>query len=121
MAFPKSKQKRLIVDGLPYYTCVSENGYTEDGGVKLRVIVKADYGYESLCIIAGMVNREYWLDFPNVDLENTFAITPRIICELIRYALANGWTPVESKTQTLIEIDNCQLFLLMKRIGIAGS
>lgn len=88
MAFPKSKQKRLVVDELPYIACVSENGHTEDGGVKLRVIVQADYGYESLCMIAGMVNRDYWLDFPDIDTENTFAITPRVICELIRHALA---------------------------------
>lgn len=118
MAFPKSKQRRLVVDKLPYIAFVSENGYTDDGGVRLRVIVQSEYGYESLCVIAGMVNRNYWLDFPNIDIEKTFAITPRIICELIRYALANGWSPTESKTQFLIEIDNDRLFAIMRRVGI---
>ena len=118
MAFPKSKQRRLVVDELPYIACVSENGRTQDGGVKLRVIAQAEYGCESLCVISGMVNRDYWFDFPNIDLENTFAITPRVICELIRYSLNNGWSPTKSKTQALIEIDNDQLFAIMRQVGI---
>lgn len=121
MAFPKSKQKRLVVDDLPYITCVSENGRTEDGGVKLRVIVQADYGLESLCVIAGMVNRDYWFDYPDIDIEKTFAIAPRVICELIRYALTNAWSPTESKTQASIKLDNDGLFAIMQRIGIARS
>ncbi|MEL7496475.1 MAG: hypothetical protein AAFN77_02615 [Planctomycetota bacterium] len=119
MAFPKSKQKRLVVDELPYFACVSENGRTEDGGVKLRVIIQADYGYESLCVIAGMVNRDYWMDFPNLDIENMFTITPRVICELIRHALHHGWSPTKSKTQELIKLDNDGLFEIMRRVGIA--
>ena len=83
MAFPKSKQKRLVVDDLPYIACVSENGRVADGGVKLRVIVQADYGHESLCVISGMVIRDYWFDFPDIDREKTFAITPRVILSLI--------------------------------------
>jgi len=119
MAFPKSKQKRLVVDELPYIACVSDNGRTEDGGLNLRVIIQADYGLESLCVIAGMVNRDYWYDFPDIDIEKTFAITPRVICELIRYALDNGWSPAESKTQASIVLDNDGLFAIMRRIGIA--
>ena len=119
MAFPKSKQRRLVVDDLPYIACVSENGRTEDGGVKLRVIVQAGYGHESLCVIAGMVNRDYWMDFPDNDLDKTFAITPRVICELIRYALNNGWAPTESKSQSQVKLDNDGLFAIMKGLGIA--
>ena len=118
MAFPKSKQKHLVVDGNRYIACVSENGRVSDGGVKLRVIVRAQYGCESLCVISGMVNRDYWYDFPDIELEKTFAITPRVICELIRHALANGWSPIESKTQMLVEIDNDVLFSIMKRLGL---
>lgn len=116
MAFPKSKRKRLIVDDMPYVACVSENGQTEDGGVRLRVIIEAEYGYKSLCVIAGMVNRDYWLDYPNIDTENTFSITPRIICELIRHALTNGWSPTVSKTQTTIKLDNDGLFAIIRRL-----
>ena len=119
MAFPKSKQRRLVVDDLQYIACVSENGRTEDGGIKLRVVVQADYGHESLCVISGMVNRDYWMDFPNNDMEKTFAITPRVICELIRYALNNGWDPNKSKTQASVELDNGRLFAIMERVGIS--
>ena len=118
MAFPKSKQRRLVVDDLQYIACVSENGRTEDGGIKLRVVAQADYGHESLCVISGMVNRDYWMDFPNNDMEKTFAITPRVICELIRYALNNGWDPNKSKTQASVELDNDRLFAIMERVGI---
>ena len=118
MAFPKSKQKHLVVDQFPCIACVSENGHTDDGGVKLRVIVQAGYGHESLCVITGMVNRDYWMDFPNIDVEKTFAITPRVTCELIRHALRNGWSPTKSKTQTTIKLDNDGLFDIMRRIGI---
>ena len=118
IAFPKSKQKQLVVDDLPYIACVSENGRTTDGGVKLRVVVQADYGHESLCVISGMVNRDYWLDFPDNDMSKTFAITPRVICELIRHALAHGWAPTASKTQASAELDNDGLFAIMRRLGI---
>ena len=118
MAFPKSKQRRLVVDDLQYIACVSENGRTEDGGIKLRVVAQADYGHESLCVISGMVNRDYWMDFPDNDMEKTFAITPRVICELIRYALNNGWDPNKSKTQASVELDNDRLFAIMERVGI---
>ena len=118
MAIPKSKQRRLVVDELPYIACVSENGRSDDGGVKLRVIIQACYGYESLCVIWGMVNRDYWLDFPDFDIEKTFSITPRVICELVRHALENGWSPTESKTQVQIELDNEGLFEIMRRLGI---
>ena len=118
MAFPKSKKKKLGVDDLPYVACVSENGRTADDGVKLRVIVQAEYGRRSLCVISGMVNRDYWLDFPNNDMSNTFAITPRVICELIRHALANGWVPTESKTQASVKLDNDKLFAIMRSVGI---
>ena len=118
MAFPKSKGRRLIVDDMPYVACVSKNGYTKDGGVRLRVTVRAEYGFKSPCIVAGMVNRDVWLDFPNVDPANTFSITPRVTCELIRYALANDWLPLptKSKAQTTVQIDNDGLFAMMRRI-----
>ena len=65
-----------------------------------------------------MVIRDYWFDFPDIDREKTFAITPRVICELIRHALASGWSPTETKTQALVELDNDGLFAIMKRLGV---
>ena len=116
MAFPKSKRKRLVVDGMPYVTCVSDNGYRADGGIRLRVIIQAEYGLESLCVIEGMVNRDFWLDLPDVNIAKTFSITPRVTCELIRHALANGWAPLECKTQVSVKLDNDGLFAIMKKI-----
>jgi hypothetical protein len=115
MTFPKSKRNRLMVDGKPYIACVSQNGYTSDNGVKLRVIIQAGYGLESLCIIEGMVNRDYWLDFPDIDVAKTFSITPRTMCDLVRHALANGWAPVACKSIMRIQLDNEGLFEIMRR------
>ena len=106
MAFPKSKRKNLVVDDLKYTSCVNEAGYTEDGAVKLNVAVRAEYGTKSLCIIEGMANREYWSDYPNYDPSRTFSITPRVICEIIRHALQNGWDPNERKSDIRIQLNN---------------
>jgi hypothetical protein len=120
MAFPKSKRVPLIVDELPYIACVSRDGRTADGGVRIRVIIQAEYGLRPRCVVGGMVNREYWLDFPNNDMERTFTITPRVICEIIRYSLSNGWDPNTMKTQAAIELDNDGLFAILARIKAEG-
>ena len=114
MAFPRSKRGRFSVDGMPYIACVSSNGRTDDGGVRLRVIIAAEYGFKSLCIVSGMVNRDYWYDFPNIDRNKTYSITPRVVCEIIRYALGNGWSPSGSKTQTRLNLDNDGLSAIIK-------
>ena len=113
MAFPKSKRKHYVVDDQPYTACVNENGTTPDWGVKLSVAIKAEYGSHSLCLIKGMVNREYWNDYPNFDHAKTFSITPRVICGLIRHALKNGWDPVGSKSQCNIQLDNKVLLAII--------
>ena len=106
MAFPKSKSKHFVVGNHPYTACVNENGTTADWGVKISVAIKAEYGTCSLCLIKGMVNREYWKDYPNYDPAKAFSITPRVICRLIQHALKNGWDPIASKSNCNIQLDN---------------
>ena len=106
MAFPKSKRKNYTVDGLKYTACINECGYTSDGAMKLNVAILAEYGKKSLCIVEGMANREYWADYPDFDAHQTFAITPRVICEIIRYAHRSGWSPQTDKSNKRIKLDN---------------
>jgi hypothetical protein len=113
MALPKSKRKHYVVDDRPYTACVNENGTTADWGVKLSVAIKAEYGMCSLCLIKGIVNREYWKDYPNFDPTKTFAITPRVICRLIQNALKNGWDPMVSKSQCNMQMDNEALLAII--------
>ena len=113
MAFPKSKRKNFVVDNRAYTACVNENGTTADWGVKLSVAIKAEYGMHSLCLITGMVNRAYWMDYPDFDHKKAFSITPRVICGLIQYALNNGWQPMDSKSQCNIQLDNKDLLAII--------
>ena len=113
MAFPKSKRKNFVVDDRAYTACVNENGATADWGVKLSVAIKAEYGMHSLCLITGMVNRAYWMDYPDFDHKKAFSITPRVICGLIQYALNDGWQPMDSKSQCNIQLDNKDLLAII--------
>jgi hypothetical protein len=106
MAFPKSKRKHLCVDGLEYTACINECGYTVEDAVKLSVAIRAEYGTKSLCIVEGMTNRDFWHDYPNYDPNAAIAITPRVVCEIIRYSLRNGWQPMQNKATLRVQLDN---------------
>ncbi|MEM9940488.1 MAG: hypothetical protein AAF939_02785 [Planctomycetota bacterium] len=120
MTFPKSKRKRYIVDQLPYTACITEHGISEDGGIQLGVAIKADYGLRSLCLIRGTVNRSYWMDYPDFDPNKSFSITPRVVCDLIRFAIANVWSPATSKSQMEFRVDNQKLSSIIQSDG-SGS
>ena len=108
----KSNRKSYIVDGDNYVASIAECGYDESGGLRLRVTVTADFGTKSTCMFEGLINREYWHDYPDFDPARTISITPKTICELIRYARNNGWDPVSSKSNQRIQLTN-DLFSLI--------
>jgi hypothetical protein len=117
MAFPKSKLKHYVVDDLAYTACINENGTTADWGVKLSVAIKAEYGTRSLCVVNGMVNRGYWMDYPDFDPAKAFSITPRVVCELIRHALCDGWSPMANKSQHQVHLENEDLLKIISSIA----
>ena len=111
MAMPKSKRKGYSVDDNSYTVSVHECGYESSGGVKMAVTIKAEYGTGSFCIVEGMVNREYWHDYPDFS-PTRISITPRVVCEIIRHAHSTGWNPTYDKSNCRIQLDNealCQL------------
>jgi len=59
------------------------------------------------------------MDYPDFDPAKTFAITPRVMCELIRYALDNGWNPAYSKSQCEIQLVTDNLLAIIAYIDSA--
>jgi len=110
---PKSKSKAYSVDGNSYTVSVGECGHDSGGGVRMSVTLKAEYGTGSYCVVEGMVNREYWHDYPDFDPARTISITPRVVCEIIRYAHNAGWSPTDVKSNCRIHLDKEALGKLM--------
>lgn len=100
------KQKPLMVDGNPYLYWVRELDYDKDGAVPLRVVVRADFGARSFCTITGLTNRARWHDYPDTCEGTPVALTPHVVCNLIRHAHAEGWTPNVLRTNIELCIDN---------------
>ena len=108
VAMPKSKGKSYNVAGNPYVVSIGVRDITDAGEVRISLTVRAEYGEKSFCKIRGLVNRSYWHDYPDVEemRKQSIAITPAIVCKLIRQAHQSGWNPVESKSDFVMDIDN---------------
>ena len=102
----KSNRKSYFVDGDNYVASITECGYDETGAVRLRITVTAEFGTNSTCILEGLTNREFWHDYPDYDPGQTISITPKTVCELIRYARRNGWDPISSRSNQRIQLTN---------------
>lgn len=105
----RERQKPVIVDGFPYLYWIREMPYDKLDAVPLRIVFRADFGHRSFCTITGLTNREYWHDFPIWNPDVTIAVTPRVVCNLIRYARTQGWDPVGTSANYSLATDNASL------------
>jgi hypothetical protein len=105
----RQRQKPVIVDGEPYLYWIRELPFDDADAVPLRVVLRADFGTRSFCTITGLTNREYWHDFPIWDPDVTISVTPKVVCNLIRFARTQGWNPVSTRTNFSIATDNASL------------
>lgn len=99
-------RKPMTVDSLPYIASVNASYPKHSGPLALRVTIRADYGHRSFCTYRGFTNLEYWFNYSEYDPEQVIEITPRVIAGLIRFALAHGWDPENSKSNVDLEADN---------------
>ncbi len=102
----KAKRKSYAVDGENYVASITECGFDESGAVRLHVTVTAEFGTNSTCILEGLTNRKFWHDYPNFDPDRTISITPKAICQLIRFARSNGWDPLSCRSNQRMQLTN---------------
>lgn len=74
--------------------------------IQLRLTIRADFGNHSFCTFSGLQNFDYYHNYGRWDDIDSIAITPRLICALIRYARRNGWEPEASKSNRQIDLTN---------------
>ncbi len=96
---PGSKGREFKVDGRQYLVAVRSSGPNADELVKVGITIKAGYGTNSVCIIRGMLNW-WWRDTGTTP---GFQVTPRVICDVIRYAHEQGWNPSDDKRDVAYE------------------
>ena len=108
-------RKPMTVDGRPYVASVNATYPEGIGPLAMRVTVRAEYGYRSVCTFRGLTNQEYWFNYGEYNPNTVIAITPRVIAGLIRFALGQGWDPVHSKSNVEIETDNTVIRDLMQQ------
>ncbi|WP_254512924.1 hypothetical protein [Anatilimnocola floriformis] len=97
------KTRPYAIDGRDYSVSISATAIDFDGNVPLCVSFRAEFGNRSVCQVRGLTNRSFWHDYP----ENTprISLTPKIVCQLIRYAHVQGWDPVGSKSNMELSAD----------------
>jgi hypothetical protein len=97
----------LTVDHNQYVVKVSAERTDADGTVHVRVTLRAQYGTRSVCIVRGFENLDQWSyawlkpDFVPIDV---IAITPGVVCRLIKWAHQAGWNPAEVKSNVELRV-----------------
>lgn len=86
---------------------ISPRGFDRDNNVRLRVSFRAQFGSRSVCLVRGLTNRSFWLDYPQIEAMRAAAIsiTPKVVGGLIRLARQKGWDPDASKSNFELSID----------------
>lgn len=81
--------------------------------------MRAAFGEKALCVINGLINRSYWHDYPHVEemRKRSIAITPRVVCEIIRWAHRSGWNPDADKSVLELQLDNQSLRDMLESVG----
>lgn len=97
------RQKPFVVDNQRYETWLTAK-YAD--AVELRLTVRADFGSHSICIFSGLQNFDYYHNYGHWEEIDSIAITPQMICALIRYARRSGWEPDTSKSNRQIDLCN---------------
>lgn len=97
------RNKMLVVDGHPYEASLT--ALYEDV-IHLRLTVRAGFGSRSFCTFNGLRNFDYYYNYGDWGDIDSIAVTPRLICVLIRYARSNGWEPASCKSNRVIALTN---------------
>jgi len=96
----RPKPRLYTIDGKPYTISISQGEIDREQNVHLHVTFRAIFGERSFCLIRGLTNRLFWLDYPDIAQmrAKSVSLTPGIVCALVRLAHRTGWNPEDCKS-----------------------
>src|SRR6476620_11899570 len=93
------KRKPFVIAGNPYRISLTARFEKDPDPVSIRVTIQAYYGQRSTCIVRGLHNYDYWDNYGcDPSLIQPFAVTPKVLCQIVQLAHDRGWDPVNSKS-----------------------
>jgi hypothetical protein len=105
MTLPKSNSRPIDVDGLRFRHAVSVSATDEAGLFSLNLAVQVASGHGRILKARGLLTRDRWLDFPELDTPDRYPILkPGHVAAVIRRARDGGWHPEQAGTPFLLEI-----------------
>ena len=107
MTLPKKGSRPIEVDTVPLRYVVSVSRAGEAGLFPINITVQLATGRGRLLRAHGLLTRDRWLDFPELERSDTYpTLKPGDVATVVRLARASGWNPEEIGTPFLLEINS---------------
>ena len=109
MALPNKKSRPITVNNLDFRYIISTTQIDEDWNFNLNLTVQLAKGNGSILKLKGLVTRDVWLDFPDLNKykkEDYPILKPKDISKIIEIGLNNGWLPTQNGKPHVLELDN---------------
>jgi len=105
MTLPRSSSRPIEVDAVRFRHAVSVSATDDAGLFSLNLTVQAESGHGRILKAQGLLTRDRWLDFPELDTPDRYPILqPGHVAAVIRRARDAGWRPEQTGTPFLLEI-----------------
>jgi len=94
MTLAKKNSRPIEVDLRRFRYVISQATAGAGGRFSLNLTVQIESGRGCILRASGLLTRDYWLDFPNIEsADNYVVVRPRDVAAVIRRALDSGWNP----------------------------
>jgi len=110
-------RKPMTVDGRPYIASITAIYVAAGSPLTMRLTKRADYGHRSFCMFRGLTNHAYYFNYGEYDPEQSISLTQRVVADLIRFAHAQGWEPMKSRSNFKVESDNDAIRQIMQTVA----
>lgn len=102
MTLPRKNSRAILVDAVRFRYIVSKSDACGEGLFSLNLTVQIASGRGSILKAHGILTRDCWLDFPEIESSEKYVIVkPGHVAAVIRRARTSGWDPVEVGTPFL--------------------
>lgn len=108
MGLPKKGSKSICVNNIDYRYIISKSILHDDFIFNIKIAIQLATGFGPKLLISGIVSRDFWLDFPDVDQEMSvyLKILPKHVEKFIKDGLNLGWNPSENGADYRMLLDN---------------
>ncbi len=105
MTLPRKNSRSLLVDAVRFRYIVSSSEACEEGLFSLSLTVQIAGGRGGILQVHGILTRDSWLDFPEIESADKYVIVkPRHVVAIIRRARSSGWDPTVGGKPLLLTI-----------------